>query len=86
MTYKIDDKDLFMIVSYSKDKMLHLNLPVFVNRKEVEHGSIPSLAILEGILMFLNSKKLLSQFVEVDYTFEYDDNDSTELEEKEPVQ
>lgn len=83
MTYKIDKKDLFMIVSLSKDKMFNLNPPLFVTHKEVERGELPTIAILETVLGFLNSKKLLTKLVELDYTHTYDDNDSEDLKENE---
>jgi hypothetical protein len=85
MTYKIDKKDLQKIVSAAKDKFFYQNPPLFVSNVEVERGELPSLAILESLIMFLNSRELLTQFVEVDYTSTYDDNDSEELKERKPV-
>ena len=85
MIYKIGNKDLNLIVSNAKQNMVSLNLPLCVSRVELEPGVVPSLAILESVLMFLNSRQLLVKLVEVDYTKEYDDNDSDELTEKEPV-
>lgn len=85
MTYMINDTDLNRIVSNAKQNMHHLNLPLFVNRIEVERGEIPSLAIIESVLMFLNGKGLLTQLVNVDYTTDFEDNDSMEIEEKKPV-
>lgn len=86
MTYKIDDKDLFMIVSNAKDKFFNLNLPIWVSRSEVERGEIPSLAILESVLMFLNGKGLLTKMVEIDYTdTNFHDCDIPELEERKPT-
>jgi len=82
MTYKIDSKDLFKIVSDAKDKMFYLNPPLFVSGKELEQGQIPTMAMLESVLMFLNSKGLLTKLVEMDYTFGHDDNDSEELVER----
>ena len=82
MTYKIDIKDLNLMVSYSKDKMFYLNPPLFVSRVELERGYLPTVANLEAILMFLNSKGLLVKEVCVDYTTDHDDNDMTELEER----
>lgn len=82
MTYKIDKKDLFILVSSAKDKMFQLNPPLFVSNQEVDRGELPTVAILEAVLGFLNGKKLLTELVELDYTFTYDDNDSLELEEK----
>jgi hypothetical protein len=80
---KIDKKDLHYIVSAAKDKMFHLNPPLFVSRVEVNRGELPTMAILESLLMFLNSKKLLTELVEVDYTDSgHDDNDSEELQPK----
>lgn len=83
MTYKINERDLNLIVSYAKDKMFYLNLPLWVSQKEVERGELPSLAILEGVLMFLNGKGLLTKLVEVDYTpIGIDDHDMPKLEGK----
>jgi hypothetical protein len=85
MTYKIDKVDLQRIVSSAKDKFFYLSPPLFVSRVEVERGELPSLAMLESVLMFLNSKGLLTQLVNVDYTLDYEDNDMSELEERKPV-
>ena len=62
-----------------------LSLPVYISEEEVQHGQVPSLAILEATLMFLNAKGLLAQQIEIDYTMDYMDNDSEELKEREPV-
>lgn len=80
MTYKIDIKDLNTIISYSKDKMFYLNPPLFVSRVELDRGHLPTVANLEAILMFLNSKGLLTKEISLEYTNDYDDNDMTELE------
>ena len=85
MTYKLDYKNLFDIVDLAKGKMMGLSLPVYISEKEVQHGQVPSLAILEATLMFLNAKGLLAQQIEIDYTMDYMDNDSEELKEREPV-
>ena len=85
MTYKLDYKNLFDIVDLAKGKMMGLSLPVYISEQEVGHGQIPSLAILEATLMFLNAKGLLAQQIEIDYTMDYMDNDSEELKEREPV-
>lgn len=82
LTYKIDEKDIKMLVSTAKDKYFYLNPPLFVNFKELERGELPSIAMLEAAIMFLNSKGLLTKLVEIDYTMEYMDNDSVELEIK----
>jgi hypothetical protein len=80
---KIDKKDLRLILSYGKQYMNTLNLPLFVSREEVERGEIPTIAILEASIMYLNSKGLLKESVELDYTNDYDDNDSIDLPERE---
>jgi len=80
---KIDKKDLRLILSYGKQYMNTLNLPLFVSREEVERGEIPTIAILEASIMYLNSKGLLKESVELDYTNDFDDNDSIELPERE---
>ena len=80
---KIDKKDLRLILSYGKQYMNTLNLPLFVSREEVERGEIPTIAILEASIMYLNSKGLLKESVELDYINDYDDNDSIDLPERE---
>jgi hypothetical protein len=82
MTYRIDDKDLNFIISRSKDNYSSLSLPLFVNRVEIGNNHLPSIAILESTLSFLNSKGLLTKLVTVDYTKEYLDNDTADLEDK----
>ena len=81
--YKISNKDLDLIVSYAKEKLFYLNLPISVSGKDVDRGELPSIAILEALLMFLNSKNLLSEFVDIDYTeIGIDDCDMPKLEGK----
>jgi len=86
MTYKIDKKDLRTVLGFAKDKMFYFNLPLYVSMEEVERGEIPSLAMLEAALMFLNSKGLLTKLVEIDYTQDHDDCDMPDLEPRKPVQ
>jgi hypothetical protein len=83
-TYLINNKDLHKIVDGAKYEMSHFNLPLYVTNKEVERGEVPSLAIIESVVSFLNSKNLLTQLVKVDYTDPtvHHDNDFEELEEK----
>jgi hypothetical protein len=79
---KLTMKDLDLLVSFSKDKMFYLNPPLFIGGKEVERGYLASIANFEALLMFLNSKGLLKEEVGFDFTHNYEDNDSTELEER----
>lgn len=82
MTYKIDLKDLHLLVSASKDRYFRLSTPLFIGGKEVERGYLASIANFEAFLMYLNSKGLLTEFVEFDYNKVFDDNDSEDLEER----
>lgn len=86
-SYLIDKKDLQHIVSCAKDKMFYLKMPINVSGVEVDRGEMPTIAILESVLMFLNSKKLLTNLVELDYTDPCADHDCDipDLEERKPV-
>jgi len=85
-TYLLDKKDLYMIVCNAKKNMLDFNLPIYVTQNQVEQGEIPSLAMLESVLMTLNSKGLLNRIVKVDYTDPACEHDpESPLEDEEPV-
>lgn len=55
--------------------MTRLSLPISVSNKKLEMSEIPSLAIVESVLMHLNSKKLLVGLVKIDYTDQISDYD-----------
>jgi hypothetical protein len=84
MTYKIDKKDLDSIISNAKSNMSRLNLPIYVSRKEVGNHHLPSMAILESVLTFLNGKSLLAGMVKVNYTdpTAEHDNEAGEMEKE----
>lgn len=60
--------DLFKIVSNAKQNMANISLPLYVSEKQVEQECIPTVAIMESVLMYLNSKNLLTNQVNLDYT------------------
>ena len=66
--YLIDANDLHKIISDSKQQMQRLSLPLFITGKEIEMCEVVNLARFESILMFLNSKGLLTRQVNFDYT------------------
>jgi hypothetical protein len=80
---KLEYKDLFMVIDLAKQNMMNLSLPLFVSSKEVSHGEIPSLAVLEAVLTHLNSIGLLKEQVKLDYTHDYDEPDIGPLEPRE---
>lgn len=80
--YKIDEKDLNYIISRSKDNFSSLSLPLSVNRVEMGNNHLPSIAMLESTLSFLSGKGLLTTMVSINYTREYGDNDTADLEDK----
>lgn len=81
MSYFINKNDLKIIVSDAKRNMSNFNLPLYVTNTEVDKGELPSIAILESALMFLNSKKLLTEQVSLDYTvFQPDYEEESNLE------
>lgn len=66
--YLITKSDLELIISNAKRKMQHFSLPIYISDKEVDAREIPSLAILEGVIMFLNNRKFLTNAISVNYT------------------
>jgi hypothetical protein len=66
-TYLFTDDDLLKVVSNAKDNMSKLSLPLYISNKEVNQGSVVSVAIIESVLMLLNSKNLLTKQVKIDY-------------------
>ena len=66
--YLISKKDLGFIISNAKTKMVSFNLPLHVSGFEIDKPELPSLAILESVLMFLNMKGLLVTQVSLEYT------------------
>jgi hypothetical protein len=83
MTYKITNRELNAIISRAKDNMFGFNTPLFVSGSELEKGQMPTLAMLESTLTFLNSKGLFNESVQIDYTdIILDDCDMPDLEER----
>ena len=82
--YLLTKSDLNKIVSDAKENMFRFNLPIYITRKEVEQRDISSLAVIESILMHLNSKNLLKRFIEIDYTDPSADHDQDELPDETP--
>ena len=64
----ISRSDLHKIVSDAKRNMANISLPLYVSEKQVEQECIPTVAIMESVLMYLNSKNLLTSQVNLDYT------------------
>lgn len=79
-TKLISYKDLMFIISKAKEYMPNVSLPKYVTGKEIHMTEVPSLAILEITLMFLNSQNILNKFVKVDYTDPCADHDPEPLE------
>lgn len=67
-TYLFTDDDLLKVVSNAKDNMSKFSLPLYISNKEIGQRSVVSLAIVESVLMLLNSKKLLTKQVKIDYS------------------
>lgn len=67
-TYLFTDDDLLKVVSKAKDNMSKFSLPLYISNKEIGQRSVVSLAIVESVLMLLNSKKLLTKQVKIDYS------------------
>jgi len=67
-TYLITKSDLFKIVSDAKVKMSNISLPLYLSDQEVEQRELASVAILESVVMFLNSKGFLNQQLGLDVT------------------
>jgi len=67
-TYLFTDEDLFEVLDNAKQNMTNFSLPLYISNKEVSQGSMVSLAIVESVLMLLNSKNLLTKEVKVDYS------------------
>jgi hypothetical protein len=64
----ITKKDLFKIVSDSKANMLNMSFPLYISDVLVEQVDFTTLAVLESVLMHLNSRGLLVGEVCVEYT------------------
>ena len=67
-TYLFTSTDLFKVVSNAKQNISNFSLPIYVSNKEVEYKEIITLAVIESVLMHLNSKNLLTKSISVDYT------------------
>ena len=66
--YLINKAELFRIISDAKQHMATKALPISVSGKVVDQSELPTIAIIESVLTFLNSKKLLTNQVDLDYT------------------
>lgn len=83
-SHLINYSDLFNIISNAKTNMSRMSLPLHVSLKEIGQRELPTVAITEAVLMYLNSKGLLVKNVKIDYNVIYDDNDMPDLEPSEP--
>jgi hypothetical protein len=80
----ITKKDLDKIVSDAKRNMASMSFPLQVSKLDVESRDFATVAILESVLMHLNSRELLIGSVSVEYTDPCSAHDpETPLEEEE---
>jgi hypothetical protein len=77
----ITKEDLHKIVSDAKGNMANFCLPLHISGYLVEGGELTTLAMLESIVMHLNSRNLLVELVIVDYT-----DPSTEHDPEPPLE
>ena len=82
----LSKKDLFVIIDAAKNNMFRSRLPMYISGKQVEQEELVSIAVLEAALTFLNSKKLLTSLVNLDYTDPACDIDVELPLEEEPKQ
>jgi hypothetical protein len=67
-TYLFTNDDLLKVLDNAKQNMSNFSLPLYISNKDVQQGSMVSLAIIESVLMLLNSKNLLTKQVKIDYS------------------
>ena len=60
--------DLQKIISYSKDSIIKINLPLNITQKQVEQKQVVAVCIIESVITHLNNRKLLTNLVKLDYT------------------
>jgi hypothetical protein len=76
--HKISRKDLFLLVSNAKTKYNQLPNNPYVSGKEVEQGELPTVAVIEAFIMYLNQNGLLNKSVGFDFTDPADQYDVLE--------
>lgn len=68
--------DLNYLVSVAKSNFVQQSGSLNISSKAVEKGELPSLAMIEAVISYLNKNALLKKLVKVDYTNTvYDSND-----------
>jgi hypothetical protein len=81
--FVINYKDFYGIVGVAKDNMAKINLPIHISKNKMKDGEIPSIAIAESLISYLNNKGLLKELVKLDYTVETDEREIPDLEDEE---
>jgi hypothetical protein len=67
-TSLITKSDLNNIISNAMSGIVRLSLPLYISDKRVDPEDLVSIAVLEAVLIHLNTKKLLVNPVALDYT------------------
>lgn len=68
LDHSVNYYDLQTILSMAKSQWVNQKLPMSVSKKQILSTDINSVVILESVLNYLNSKKLLKKLVKIDYT------------------
>lgn len=61
-------QELFFIISDAKRNMANLRSPMEISGKELDPGDLPTIAIIEAFISYLNRNKLLVNLTKLDYT------------------
>jgi hypothetical protein len=68
LNHMVTKNDLFGIQSEAKKEYSQLTLPMFVTGRSVDSSELPSIAMIEAVVSYLNKNHLLKRLPKIDYT------------------
>jgi len=68
LEHVVNNYDLFSIISGAKTAYSRLNLPIKITKKQVDSSDVPSVAMVESVISYMNKNNLLKKLVKFDYT------------------
>lgn len=74
-SHKITYSDLIFIIGNAKNNYVSNTLPMAISKKRLDVYEPTHVAMIESVLMYLDSKGLTSSFIKMDYDEKFDLSD-----------
>lgn len=78
LDHMLTKRDLFLIISGSKEEFTRQRANPHVSGKEVDKTDLRVLAVIEALVTYLNRNQLLKRLVKIDYTDPSSETDTIE--------